>query len=204
LYVLRVLLHATPEGFQVAKHTIDDVVSWIDAQGAAVTQWFSETIKLGDSEGASYTFTHVTPALYLDTFGDRLSAKNAVARESMIVMHENMDPVSCGMSGKRPVSWATAKALLGFSAVVKTFPTFPEREIPLAQVTGRHYLLGFLLLILAAATAVALAGKISVQYVGLLSGLVLAGLLIYGLISEKSFLQAYTTKVKIKDKQTTE
>ncbi len=205
LYALRALQLARDEGFQTERHDIDDARSWINQKGPDVTRWFNETIEISKKEGGSYTFTYVTPALYLDTFDGILSAKDPLAQESMIVMHDNMEPVSCGMSGKRPVSWATAKALFGLTAVRNIFPTFPEREIPTAaQVQGRKYLFGFLVLILGAATVVALAGKISSEYAGIITLVVLAGLLIYGFISERSFREAFLALFRFKKKTTSE
>jgi Prenyltransferase and squalene oxidase repeat len=188
LYALRTLRLARDQGFRVERRDIEDAVGWIGGQGPCVTQWVNEFIKIGDKD-PPYAFTHVTPALYLDTFGADLSANDAIARESMIVMHGDMDRVSCGFSGRRPVSWATAKSLIGLAAVHGIFHAFPEREIPTGQVQGRQYLFLLLVSICVLATVVALSGKLSSEYVGVMGLVILACLLIYGYITERSFIE---------------
>ena len=204
LYALRTLLLARDKNFKVDRDAIGDAIAWVSLQGGGVTRWVNELIEIGPKKSGPYTFTHVTPALYLDTFSGQARATDAIARESMLVMHDNMDPVSCGMSGRRPVSWATAKALSGLAAVRGVIPTFPARNLPTGQVEPRHYLLAFLVLICGSATAVALADKMSNEYVGVMVLVVLAGLLIYGFISEQSFINALVAQFRRKQKATGE
>jgi hypothetical protein len=131
-------------------------------------------------------------------------SKDAIARETLIAMHENMDPISGGMSGKRPVSWATAKALCGLAAVRGVFSVFPERDIPTGQLQSRQYLLILLILLSGSVTVVALSGKLSTEYVGIVTLIILAGLLLYGLISERSFIDAWTLPFRLKKKTASE
>jgi hypothetical protein len=157
-------------------------------------------IDVGDEVSGSYTFTHVTPAIYLDTFGSGLSANDVIARESMSGMHDNMDPMSCGFSGKRPVSWATAKSLVGLAAVRGIFQDFPEREMPTGQVQGRQYLFLFLVAICGSATALAFDEKLTPLYAEIIGMVVLACLLVYGYISERSFIDVLLTQKRLRKK----
>ncbi len=200
LYAIRALRLARDQGFKVERRDIEDAVAWIGQQGSSATRWVDESITISDKDSGPYTFTHVTPALYLDAFGADLSASDVIARESMIAMHDDMDPISCGMSGKRPVSWATAKSLIGFAAVRSIFHDFPERELTTGQAQGRQYLLLFLLAILCSATIVSLAGKNNNQFVAVALPVMLASLLVYGYISEQSFLRAMLAEFRLRKK----
>jgi hypothetical protein len=200
LYAVTVLRLAQQQGFGAGAGDLETAVGWIGRQGEAATRWANELIALSDDESDSYTFTHVTPAIYLDAFGDDLSKQDAIAKESLIVIHDNMDPVSCGFAAKRPVSWATSKNIYGLAAVVKVFEAFPERNIPSGHFEGRQYLFIFLVAISLLTTIVALAGKLSSEFVGVVVLVILGGLLIYGYISEESFVKLFFSRKRLQQK----
>jgi len=187
LYVIRTLRLAQSQGFGVEGDNLERAVRWIRAQGGTVMQWVNEKVEISADDIGAYTFTHITPALFLYALGPRLSADDPIAIEGLKVMHDSMDPVSGGFSGKRPVSWATAKALLGLGAVATIFDAFPSREIETGEFQARNLVLPLLLVVILATTAVSLAGKISVEFSGVMMLIIFAGLLGYGLISEGTF-----------------
>ena len=197
LHAILVLALARSLGFALAVAELEAGVRWTGQQAVAATQWVNEMVEICDDDLGCYTYTHVTPALYLSTFGSDLSPNDAIAKAALLVMHDAMDPVSCGFSAKRPVSWATAKSISGLAAVSRVFPAFPEREIPTGQAQGRQYLFLFLGGISVLTTIVALFGNLTSIYGSIMVLTVCACLLVYGVITEQTFLQVLVSRRKL-------
>lgn len=188
LTVLKTLGQAQGQGFPAKAAVMDAARRWVRQRPADATRWANETIQLTADEWSQYTFTHITPALYLEAMADDPPASPAT-REALVVIADNVDTATGAFGSRRPVSWSTAKTLLGLAAVKETVAAFPERNPPPAPRAERLYLFLGILLLALVATGVNLFGRLSGEYIGLLSLIIFALLLVYGALSEGSFVE---------------
>lgn len=206
LHVINALKQARRQGFGFDPKDLEGAVDWISEHINEITQWNHETIQLGSNQTASanYTFTHVTPALYLHAFGRDLSTADEIANEALRVLQDSVDPNTGGFAAKRAVSWATAKSLLGLAAVDTVYQEIPERVITESKLQARHYTLLVMLAMAILATVLSLFEKLGAQEVGIFTLVITATLLVHGYISEKTFVDIILAKRAIKSRITQE
>jgi len=204
LHVINVLKQARRQGFGFDPKDLTGALDWISEHIHEITQWNHETIEIGGkhSAAANYTYTHVTPALYLYAFGKDLSTADEIASESLRVLVDSMDPNTGGFAAKRAVSWATAKSVLGLAAVETVYQEVPERVITKSQLQPRHYTLLIMLAMAILATVLALFEKLDGRTVGIFTLVITGTLLVHGYISEKSFVDIILARRAVKNKIT--
>lgn len=204
LHVIYILRLAQSQGFPVDEDYIMDAMDWIQKNTDRVLRWGTEIISIGASHHSphNYTFSHINPALYLTIVGENLTPQDDIAKEALILVNDNMDYSSNGFCAKRPVSWATANTMAGLVTSKSVFVDFPVRQSTPTRLGGRQWLF-FLLATLSAASAV-LAGmdKLSITYASFSFAVILAALLIYGFISEKTFFELLRNKSELRKKMT--
>lgn len=196
LHVIRTLKLANRQGFGVDSTDLRRATDWLSRHEDGLALWSNEIIMLGDEKESSwnYTFTHVTPALFLSAFATDLSEIDPLAKQALLIIHDNVDRESSGFAAKRAVSWATAKCVLGLTAVSDVYNNFPERRSSSASISNRHYVFVLMVLLALLSTVLGYLEKFGAQQLSFFSLLVFAGLLAYGYISEKTFLDAISSR----------
>lgn len=188
LALLKTMLLAQEQGVAVKRSAVDAARRWVRQSPAEATRWRNETIALTANANEDYTFTHVTPALYLEAMASD-PPDTPSSQEALMVLADTRDEVSGAFSAKRPESWSTAKTLMGLAAVKGGVSEFPERSAPPVPQKQRTYLFYGILFLALVATVVNMFGKLSGEYIGLLSLIILALLLVYGALSEANFVE---------------
>lgn len=219
LYAIDVINTAEKQDNLIPKSFFKDMnpaINWIENNKKYILRWATETVTIGASSHSpyNYTFSHVNPSLYLrfvfpiilEKVGSKFNSENALARYALEANFENIDEPSSSAQGfcaKRPVSWATSHTIVGLSKAKATYKYFPERELPSAKLNERHYLLIFLIFITILSTILSLLERLNSLQLTLFLLVILALLLIYGFISEKSFIGLVQNKIYL-DKKTSQ
>ena len=202
LHVICVFQMASDLDFNIPRKEIESAKNWIRNNKDQTVRWSNETIRLEKKENspANYTFSHLNPAMYLRVFGEKLFPEDDIGEESLIVLDDNIDPVTHAFCAKRPVSWATAKALMGLAKMPSLIKDkeFPVRKSQSVQPQGRHYIFGFLAILVLASAVLEGMGKLSMTFASVTYAVILALLLVYGYISEKSFVKLFIRRLKQK------
>jgi prenyltransferase beta subunit len=193
LCVINTLRLLKGQDFPSYETDIKEAIEWIHEDKNHVTNWETETIIVGDSPDSpfNYTFSHINPAIYLAIVGQYTTSQNDITKEALIVTSDNMDRSTKGFCAKRSVSWATANTMLGLESLKERFESFPERESTPIRPGRKQYLLALLLVFTVISGILAAIDKLSVTYASFSFGIILAALLIYGFISEKSFVELF-------------
>ncbi|MGG6297858.1 hypothetical protein ACQ4M4_25985 [Leptolyngbya sp. AN02str] len=212
LHVIDLINMADKQDSFIPKMYFKDIkpaIDWIEDNKKYVLQWTTEIVSIGESRHSTYnyTFSHINPSLYLrfvlpivlEKVGSKFNSENALARYALEATLDNIDDPSSNSQGfcaKRPVSWATSHTITGLSKAKSTYINFPERELPSTKLTERHYLLLFLIFIIILSTILSLLDKLSGLQSTLFLLAILALLLIYGYISERSFIGLIQNKIQ--------
>ncbi|MCZ8247987.1 MAG: prenyltransferase/squalene oxidase repeat-containing protein [Microcystis sp.] len=212
LHVIDVINMADKQENLIPKIYFRDIkpaIDWIDDNKKCVLQWTTETVSIGEGYNSqyNYTFSHINPSLYLrfvfpiilEKVGSNFNSENALARYALEATFDNIDNSSSNAQGfcaKRPVSWATSHTIVGLSKAKSTYINFPERELPSTKLNERHYLLIFLIVIIVLSTILSLINKLTGLQSTLFLLVILALLLIYGYISERSFIGLIQNKIQ--------
>jgi hypothetical protein len=211
LHVIDVINLAGKQEHLVPKAYFDDIkpaIDWIEDNKKDVLRWSTETVSIGESYDSpyNYTFSHINPSFYLrfvfpvilEKVGKKFNSESALARYALEATFDNIDDPSSnshGFCAKRPVSWATSHTIAGLSKAKATYRNFPERELPSTNLSERHYLLIFLIFITILSTILSLLDKLSGFQLTFFLLAILASLLIYGYISEKSFIDLVENRI---------
>jgi len=152
-----------------------------------MVEWFVEIDP--DDDGGNYSYLFITESLLIRILTDsqfREHRKSELARYTMIDLKDKMDP-SGGFYGYRVFSWATAKVLWALSKARHEYSVFPSRspEYPGAKVG--HILMIFILLLLGSVVFLTVQGSFGFLHASVFVILMLASLLAYGRIREKTF-----------------
>ncbi len=214
LYVIDVINMAEKQDYLIPKVYFKDMkpaIDWIEDNREYVLRWTTETVSIGESHHSqyNYTFSHINPSLYLrfvlpiilEKVGSKFNPENALARFALEATFDNIDEPSSnshGFCAKRPVSWATSLTIAGLSKAKFTYTNFPERELPSAKLNERHYLLMFLVFITVLSAILSFLERLSGFQLTVFLLVILALLLIYGFISERSFIELIQNKIHLK------
>lgn len=202
LHTINTLKLAESQGFSFDEDYILDAMDWVQKNTNQILRWGNETILIGRSQNSpdNYTFSHINPALYLAIVGQNLTPQDDIAKEALIVIYDNMDYFSNGFCAKRSVSWATANTIAGLLPSKTVFTDFPERQSTPTRLGGRQWVFFLLAALSIASTTLTFAGKFSVTYASFSFAIILATLLVYGFISEGTFLKLLLNKRALKRK----
>jgi hypothetical protein len=176
-------------------------VRWVEDNRRDVLRWSTETVLLdGKKVGPiEYVFSHINPSLYLRyvfpivleiTGGNRFDPQTALAHEALQVTLDNLEPSpgARGFCAKRPVSWATAQTIAALARATKSYSDFPERPNPSTKFNDRHYVLLFLVFLSFLTFILSLTDRLSGPLLSFFQFVILATLLIYGALSEKTLV----------------
>jgi len=192
LYVIQTYGMAIEIGFRVPSGAVKDATYWIQQRKKDALRWSTETILLKSDPKSShnYTFSHINPALYLEVVDKNIREEDDISRDALIAIRDNMDVPTHAFCAKRPVSWATAKTLIGLTPARQIFHDFPPtpKSVPI-KLGLKHYLLFALTAFVLISAVLAALNRLSVTFASILFLVILAILLIYGYISERSFVR---------------
>lgn len=158
--------------------------------------WLRRTFLIDpqDSAEASYSFVYTTDSLLLRVLyaaDDPEVTGSTLARDALMSVKDKLNPDGAAF-GYRKTPWATARAIAALVPVAPVRSTFPTRdpEYVDSKRTG-PYLFALMVLVLVALVALALVEQLNPWSGVLLALFVLAILLAYGKIGEKTFAEAF-------------
>ena len=185
---------------------INDGIEWLNQQRNDVIGWASELITLETNNlnvSENYTFSHNNAALYLRIVSPRLKGEPykdiGLTRDALIFVEKLLsydDINNYGFCGPRPVSWSTAKTIRGLKAVSTENKKFPKLE-QLPHSPGGKQIIFLLLIILFLCLIVAFLSfydRLNLMITTFYLSVMFILLLIYGILSEKTFLQLFINK----------
>ena len=171
------------------KHALD----WLLENRDQAVKFVEGTIDIDPDGDANYGFLYMTDALVVRALSDSSNAvhqKSQTANGAMLSLRAKMAPGG-GFFGERVFSWSTAKVLFALCAARDSFEQFPalrpESTEPLGGVRVGHVLTGVIVLVAVLGVALAFAGRFNAGTGIFLGFLILACLLGYGRIGEKTF-----------------
>lgn len=147
-----------------------------------------------DSGDASYSFVYTTDSLLLRVLfaaEDPDVSRSTLARDALMSLSDKLNPDG-GAFGYRKTPWATARAVTALVSASSGYSTFPTREPEYvdSKKTG-PYLFVLMVLVMATLVTLALIEQLNLWSGVLLALLVLAILVAYGKIGEKTFAEAF-------------
>jgi hypothetical protein len=185
---------------------IRDGDSWVE-QAETAPRWANETIELEkDGQKSAYQFTHVTPALCLDLLGSDLQpgkklspASGRLAVKSLRLLERSHDPQTHGFGAIRPVSWATAKSMMGISSILPAVAEWPEEDLTAEPGGGQASISLLVALMILAVPAFALAyfDRLTLTIVPLVVLFLITLLALAGKLREESIVSLFKTAIDI-------
>jgi hypothetical protein len=137
----------------------------------------------------NYGFLFVTDSLLIRVLSNsdqREHRDSQLARDAMLGIRDRLDR-SGGSFGYRVFSWSTAKVLSGLNAMSAHVDEFPKRQPEYAGLKVGNLVLAFAVLLSGFAAYLAAKAKFDLTLAVLFIFLMLAALLAYGRIGEKTF-----------------
>ncbi|HEX9530691.1 MAG TPA: prenyltransferase/squalene oxidase repeat-containing protein [Acidimicrobiales bacterium] len=137
-----------------------------------------------------YTFLYVTDSLLVQVLGSSANAKDRQAllyRAALFSVKDRIEPTHGACYGFRPFTWSTARALAAMSTAAVYEGGFPERPPETHAAKARGPLTAVLGVMLVLGAILGFTGSFSASEFGFFTLLVLALLLVYGFIGEKTF-----------------
>lgn len=200
------------DGFPQNYHTLlKPAIRWIEDNRRDVLRWSTETVLINHHQYGSieYMFSHVNPALYLRCVfpmilefaeGKGFDDKAAIAYDALLVTLDNIDPSPSakGFCAPRPVSWATSQTIAALSKAMTKYQSFPERTKPSSRLGERQFALLFLFSLAFLAFILSMFEKLGGPLLSFFLFLILAMLLVYGFLSEKTFISVLRNKFLFK------
>lgn len=143
-----------------------------------------------DTDGRfNYDFLFMTHSLLIRVLAGSVHKEHQnskLARETLITLGDKMDP-SGGFYGDRVFSWSTAKVLSALSMAVSHFQEFPERSPEYSGLKAGILVWIFAILLSAFVVYLTINESFKLLHAGVFIFLMLASLLAYGMIGEKTF-----------------
>ena len=205
LYALDILQKCS-DNFTAKKSHFDEIIinatKWIEKNTNLFLNWLTEEIILNtdDKYQCNYPFSHITPAIYLKYRGESLIKEDLLAQSCLQKIYDTLDENTNGFSTKRPVSWATAKTLIGLDQanVLEVFP--PKEHIKSAKIEPQQWLfVTILMTIFFTSCLITVSGsQLSNNLLQVIIFITLSLLLFYGKITEKTFIESVFSKFHYK------
>jgi hypothetical protein len=194
-YTCIALQTARSRNFNISVKAESDAVAWLlnnpDDALAPVEEIF--TIDPDPSRHANYPFMFTMDALILRVLGNSTDPRHRQTdlwREVQRRLNENFDNESGGLYGRRVFSWSTAAGLYAIKLVERNLKEIPARpaEDPGGTKIG-NAILGFAIFLVGCVVYLSATGRFDYLQASVFGLLVLACLLAYGKIGEKTFGQ---------------
>src|SRR5258706_996139 len=165
-------------------------IDWLLAHPDEARKLVEEEVTIDPAnKGGNYGFLFVTDSLLIELLSNSAYSehrRSTLAQDAMLGLKDRLDS-SGGFYGYRVFSWSTAKVLSALSVASADYREFPTRR---PEYTGRkagNWVLGFAVLLSGFGVYLKVQSKFDVQVMVLFVFLMLAALLAYGKIGEKSF-----------------
>jgi hypothetical protein len=152
----------------------------------------------GKAGGYGYMFMTDTLLIKLllgaDGVNDR-GSRSSLARDAMNSLKDKLDDSTGAFYGSRLFSWSTAKALDALSSLQKSsgaeYPDFPQRQPEYKGLKVGPIILGFSVLLSVFGFYLMVYDKFNMLAFGFFAIMMLAALLAYGMIGEKTFKELF-------------
>lgn len=212
LHVIDVLKIAENQNFRFRQTDLPGKsIQWVRENKNSILNWSSELIIIGEDAGSpyNYIFSHINPAMYLRIiFKDLQKTKGFntevdVAYDALGVISNDLDPtdLAYGFCGKRAVSWATSHTILGLQEALCYRVLNAPRILVLDHKVKKRQFFLFFLIIMATLNTITILSILDKTPPNLNQGLliyylmfsfsliILVALLVYGYLSEESFIK---------------
>jgi hypothetical protein len=167
-----------------------EAISWLlenPDKARKMVEWFVEIDSI--DPGCNYSYLFMTESLLIRVLTEspyREHRKSELARDVMIDLKDRMDP-SGAFYGYRIFTWATAKVLCSMSKAKQEYLKFPLRRPEYSGAKVGHILMIFIMLLLCAVVFLTIHSSFELLHAGVFVILMLAALLAYDKIREKTF-----------------
>jgi prenyltransferase beta subunit len=193
IYACLTLQAARRVGFAINASDEREAIKWLLRSQDDALSPIEETIPIDPTGAADYPFMFSMYSLLLRALAN---SENARDRETMLwidvqrSMSRNFDEETGGFYGQRVFSWSTANGLYSIERSKEYLLPIPKRPVEdTSALTVGHLILVVTLVLVGAVVYLSAEGKFAVLQASIFGFLVLACLLAYGKIGEKSFKQ---------------
>jgi hypothetical protein len=167
----------------------EEAIQWLREHPDEATKLVEERIMIDADGRYNYDFLFMTHSLLIRVLAgsrDKEDQNSALARGTLITLRDRMHP-SGGFYGDRVFVWSTAKVLSALSMAVSHFQAFPDRSPEYSGVKAGTLVWVFAILLSAFVVYLTVKGSFELLHAGIFIFLMLALLLAYGMIGEKTF-----------------
>lgn len=164
-------------------------IGWLLEHPDKARQLVEERVTIDAKGRLDYDFLFMTDSLLIRVLMGSLREEHqnsTLARDTMISLREKKDEGG-GFYGSRVFSWSTAKVLSALSIASSQFREFPKRPPEYTGVKVGNFVLIFAILLLASVVYLTIKNSFQLQQAAVFIFLMLASLLAYGKIGEKTF-----------------
>lgn len=164
-------------------------IGWLLEHPDDARKLVEERVTIDPSGRFDYGFLFMTDSLLIKvlTGSEFKEHRNSgLAREAMISLRDKMDE-SGGFYGYRVFSWSTAKVLSALGMVRSQYQEFPNRNPEYSGPKAGNFLFGFAILVSVAVVYLTVEDRFQLLHAAIFIFLMLALLLAYGRIGEKTF-----------------
>jgi hypothetical protein len=193
IYACLVLQAARIGGFRINASAENEAIQWLLNNQDDALSPIEETIQIDPTDAANYPFMFTMEALLLRVLGnsqDGSHRETSLWLEVQRSVRANFDENTGGFYGQRVFSWSTANGLYAIKLSENNLKAIPPRpgEDPNGLKVG-NAILPFVLVLVVVTTYLSVVGKFTVLLATFFWFLVVALLLAYGRIKDKTFRQ---------------
>jgi len=174
-------------------------IGWLLEHPDEARKLVEERIKIDPSGRFDYGFLFMTDSLLIKVLTGsayKEHRNSALARNAIISLRDKMDE-SGGFFGYRVFSWSTAKVLSALSIASSRYHEFPKRRPEYSGLKAGNFLLAFAVLLSIAVVYLAINKSFNMLHAVLFIFLMIASLLGYGKIGEKTFKELVQSVLNI-------
>ena len=167
----------------------EQAITWLLGNPDKSSKLVEGKIMIDADDQLNYDFLFMTHSLLIRVLAGSVNKehhKSNLARETLITLRDKMDP-SGGFYGDRVFSWSTAKVLSALSMAMSNFKEFPERSPEYSGPKAGILVWIFAILLSIFVVYLTIKDSFKLLHAGVFIFLMLASLLAYGMIGEKTF-----------------
>ncbi len=195
IYTVLVLQEARRAALSVFTQKETEAIRWLLRNPDDATKMVEEIITIDPAtERGNYGFTFMTDSLLIRVLigsKEKEHRESGLARDAMLSLKDKMD-VDGGFYGYRVFSWSTAKVISALCVAKSEYKDFPRRRPEYPGRKSGNFIFAFAVLLSGFVVYLTMKGGFSWLQALFLAFLMLASLLAYGKIGEKSFTELAT------------
>jgi len=204
IYAAMVLQMARQRELGAYSKQEDVAIEWLLANPTVASKVVEETISIVPEDSpeerqANYGFLFMTDALLVKVLLNSRFRDSKLAREAIIGLDKKRDGENGGFYGHRVFSWSTAKAISALSAAAPHFQDFPVLAPEYTGMKTGNFILALAILLAAAVVYMTSLNNFTWVHASVFMVLMLAVLLAYGVIGEKTFKELVIALIKRKN-----